>query len=79
MNKYTVLLLRPDYMTDNFGQDTYQAWVEAPDPIRAKAFAQQQAFEADRAREDLPALENLEDYFVLAVYAGHIEDLNSGD
>lgn len=40
--KYTVLLLYPDYATDNFGQDTYMTCVEAESVASAQVLAQQE-------------------------------------
>ena len=40
MKKYTVLLLRPDYVADGFGTDTYMAQVEA-DSVEASVLAAQ--------------------------------------
>lgn len=66
---YTVLLLRPDYMTDNYGQDTYQAWVLAADVATATRAAQEGANASDAAGAE--ELGSPEDYFALAVYEGH--------
>lgn len=66
---YTVLLLRPDYMTDNYGQDTYQSWVLAVDVAAAIRAAQEGANASDAA--GVEELGSPEDYFVLAVYEGH--------
>ena len=66
---YTVLLLRPDYMTDNYGQDTFQTWVLAPDVAAAIRAAQEGANAADAA--GVEELGSPEDYFALAVYEGH--------
>jgi len=41
MNRYTVLLLRPDYVADGFGEDTYLAHVRAETPKAAITLAQQ--------------------------------------
>ena len=40
MNRYTVLLLLPDFVADTYGIDTYTAHVVAHDPCRAVRVAQ---------------------------------------
>lgn len=47
MIKYTVVLLYPDYMTGNFGQDVFVAHVEALDTDQAISSAQDKAFDAN--------------------------------
>lgn len=66
--KYTVLLLRPDYIASDYGQDTYLAWVEADDVAEAQVLAQLEAAEADREKEP-------SGYYTLFVAAGHLNDL----
>lgn len=74
--KYTVLLLRPDYMTSDFGQDTYLAHVEADSVAEAQALAQHEAY-----RSDVPPDDDDHDgsaclgYYVLLVVGGHATDL----
>lgn len=67
--KYTVLLLYPDYTTDNFGQDTYMTSVEADSVIDAQASAQMLA--ADGHCENPKP----EDFFVLMVIEGEHQDI----
>lgn len=69
--KYTVLLLRPDYIADAFGQDTYLAHVEAVDPEEAVEVAQREASDADSDK----GFEDLDDYYPLITLIGHHEDL----
>jgi hypothetical protein len=47
MKKYTVLLLRPDYMADDFGTDTYLAQVVADSAKDAVLAAQAGASKTD--------------------------------
>ena len=49
MKKWTVLLLRPDYLAEIFGHDTFRAFVEAETPAEALAelLARQPRPEAD--------------------------------
>ena len=75
---YTVLLLYPDYMTDNFGQDTYLAHVEAGDPESAVVQAQKWAMTANIDPEDMGLVQDFsEDFFPLFVCEGHRDDLYS--
>ena len=62
---YSVLLLYPDHRNDG-GEETYYAWVEAPDPIAAVALAQRQALVANEW-DDLDAA----DFHPLLVIRGH--------
>lgn len=75
MNKYTVLVLRPDYIADDVS--TCQLWVEAPGVMAAENIARREAAELDRLPGE--TFEDIEsyapDYAVLAVHKGHIEDL----
>ena len=66
---YTVLLLRPDYGTNNYGQDTYLDWIEAADPKEAMSQAQRNACVLDG--EDCA-----DDYFVLACFEGTHQDIS---
>lgn len=71
---YSVLLLYPDYLTDNYGQETYLVHVEAGDAESAVVAARADvaiSFEYDWS------VENVEDFYPLLVCAGHVEDLYS--
>lgn len=69
MNRYTVLLLRPDYVANTFGQDTYMTHIEAENIAAAQIAAQEEAVFADRADD----YDNIhpDDYAVLMVVEGH--------
>ena len=69
MKKYTVLLLRPDYVADDFGTDTYLAQVEA-DSVGAAVLAAQ-AEEAEIDDLDLKST----DYHPLITIEGWHDDL----
>ena len=45
---WTVLLLYPDYLTDDYGSDTYLAWVRTVTPEEAVPSAQRRAVAAQR-------------------------------
>lgn len=66
MNKYTVILLRPDYIADTFGYDIYIGHVTASDADNAVLSAQLDVFSADGDIAD----DHL-DYHPLAVFRGH--------
>jgi len=68
--KYTVLLLRPDYVADGFGQDTYLAHVTARSPKGAIASARKQVWKADDI-DDVTS----EDYYPLITLEGCHDDL----
>ena len=72
--KYTVLLLRPDYLAENYGQDTYMDHVEATTPAGAVDEARGRAVSIDYGADVADATP--EDYFALAVFAGHHDDVN---
>ena len=75
--KYTVILLRPDYIAGTFGEDTYMATVEADSVSDAQKLAQMDAFELDIDEEDRGnyADKTSDDYFVIAVIAGDHQDI----
>lgn len=52
MNQFTVLVLRPDYVSDNQGQDLYHAWVDAPNVRAAQQVAKREAVIADTAPDE---------------------------
>ena len=74
MEKFSVLLLYPDYYAASFGQETYYAFVEAESPDRAIALAQQQCF---NGRTE--AIDNLEDLYPLLVTKGYNLDVQRGN
>lgn len=72
---FTVLLLKPDYEADVFGQDTYTALVciDEDDPEKACRAAQLEAM-AQRPADD-SLLEELDDYHPLFMCRGHMTNL----
>lgn len=76
MNDYTVLLLRPDYMADEFGKDTYLAHVMADGAEQARAFGQIEAWDADNKSDNDADPSDHQDYHVLFVALGHHENLS---
>lgn len=72
MKPYTVLLLRPDYIAEPYGQDTYMAHVEAENPVNAIEAAQIEVWKEDHGDD---AGESWTDYNVLLIIEGHHRDL----
>lgn len=70
MTKYSVLLLRPDYATNNFGQDNFYTFVEADTPSDALLAARLEAFKPDNPEPGGTGAE-LDDYAALLVIEGH--------
>ncbi len=78
MKRYTVLLLRPDYIADDYGQDTYLAHVEAFDVLTAQETAQREAYQTDGffdGDDEHDPVSACADYLVLAVFEGHLNDM----
>lgn len=65
---YTVLVLRPDYESQNYGQDTFLSHVDAPTVLEAQRIARQEAADADQC--DAP-----QDYHIQLVVEGHHFDI----
>jgi hypothetical protein len=70
--KFTVLLLRPDHVANNFGQDTWVSHVEADTPGGAVVSAQEIAYWTDHEEGDGGSAD---DYHPLFVVEGHLSDL----
>lgn len=70
MKPYTVLLLYPDYMTADYGQETFLAHVAAPTVKDAQYAAQMDAISMNTMDSD-----KAEDFSVLAVFEGHLNDI----
>lgn len=68
MKPYTVLLLYPESIAEQYGEDTYLAHVEADNWDEAVGLAQGQAC-------DEGELELAPDFLPLLVIAGHHDDL----
>ena len=74
MKKYTVLVLRPDYIASEYGKDTYLAHVEAASVGAAQAQAQVEARDSDQEPDD-DDWNDPTDYHVQCVFEGHLDDL----
>jgi len=74
MKKWTVLLLRPDYIAGTFGHDTYCGHVEAKTPSEALRISQEDACWTDNITKD----EHRDDYYCLSCVEGHHQDYVDG-
>jgi len=69
MNQYTVVLAVPDYIADNFGQDTYIASISnVDDPHEAVRLAKQEA--ATHWEDDGYDVDDPEDFSLLVSFEG---------
>lgn len=76
LKPFTVLLLYPDYVSDNFGHETYLAHVTASGRHAAVLAAQrelQKIFVENDGHDDTPIPES--DFHCLAVFEGHLQDV----
>lgn len=75
MKKFTVILLRPDYLASDdaggFGQDVYAAFTEAGSARAAVEYAQDEVFRADTTDELDPG--SPDDYALVVVLPGHVK------
>jgi hypothetical protein len=81
-HKYTVLLLRPDYIASQYGEDTYLAHVVAASAGLAGEKAQMEAWVTDNGGPDEcddDASGDPDDYNVLFTALGHLDDLSVGE
>lgn len=78
MNKYTVVLLRPDYLCNeiDYGKEIYVALVEANDTTSAIQAAQSEVFAADLADTLEPA--SPDDYALCVMFTGHCNAIRYG-
>lgn len=77
LSKFTVLLLRPDYMADAFGSDTYLTNVDAAGPEEALRLAREAVIKCDH--EDVAEFHEYHDptdYACLLLIAGDHKNLN---
>jgi hypothetical protein len=75
MKLYTVLVARPDYVSDGQLGDLFRAWVGAKTPTIAAQIGQESAWMADN--DDQPIEDNdCLDYRVIAIFEGHLNDVN---
>jgi hypothetical protein len=75
MNKFTVLLLYPDYLASDFGHETYMTSVEAENPTRAITKAQEAVTEAVTAQGGYVDTVRPDDFYCLCAIAGEHNDV----
>ena len=73
MTKFTVVLLRPDYLCEDepYGQDIYVASVVAESAKKAVTMARKEVFKADKKDGMEPKSED--DYALCVAFEGHPE------
>lgn len=80
--RFSVLLLRPDYVAEQYGTDTYLAHVTAQSVDDAIEAARREVVEVDSPTEAgqaaWPYTVSPNDYHVLLVAKGFINDLSTG-
>lgn len=76
MQKYTAVLLRPDYLAEQYGIDTYVATVEADSMKGAVEKAQEEVFQADSA--DGMHCGSADDYALVLLFHDHITPILYG-
>lgn len=68
---WTVLLLYPDYMTDDYGEDIYVDWARTPTAEEAVPVVQRKAVDAQRDLSAEASVDMDEDDFrMIAVWPG---------
>ena len=75
---YTVILIYPDHIASNYGEEFFTAHVVAGTPQRAVRRARQKALAANELSSD-PKSENYcnpKDFAVVAVFPGHHDNVN---
>jgi hypothetical protein len=68
---WTVLLLYPDYLTDDYGADMYVAWARTTTPVEAVPLVQRRAAQAQRDLSKGTSIDiDPDDFKMIAVWAG---------
>lgn len=67
--KYTVVLIRPDYLADDYGKDIYVASVDAATPVAALKAAQTEVYKADK--RDGRKASSADDYALTVMFEEH--------
>lgn len=65
LQEFLVILLYPDYLTDDFGQETYRTKIRATTPEEAITGARALAISANTEKDEDPYIDP-EDFFVIA-------------
>lgn len=77
MKPFTVLLVYPDFLSENYGKETYLAHVDASDPEDAIHRAQLQACAANAVPDDPDYYIEPDSFYVTAIFNGHLQDLKT--
>jgi len=64
---WTVILLYPDYMTDDYGADIYVDWARTASPEKATAIVKRKAANAQNQDDGIV---NADDFRMIAVWQG---------
>lgn len=78
MNTYTVMLLYPDYVSDQFGHEHFTECVEAETVSEAVKKVRESACEANTHQGDCH-INDPTDFAVTAVMLGKVEFVDTGD
>ena len=81
MKKYTVILIYPDHVAENYGEEFYTAYVEAKTPKQALAEARAKAL-TDNSLSSDPESDNFcdaADFACVAMFEGHHDVINPED
>jgi len=73
--KYTVLTIVPEYLAENYGEDTYLAYVEAENVEQAQQVAQTEAMSALSGEDGIDDCVGT-DFLVCFVCEGHMADIH---
>lgn len=74
MSKYTVLMIVPDYIANNYGEETYMTYVQAESVEEAQKEAQIQAQIV--MVEDIDDSDDPKDFLVCFVCEGFVKDIH---
>lgn len=74
---YTVILLFPDYLADNYGEETFLTTVRATNVLEAQMRAQEEAWAPYRAEygDGEDGAVDLDDFMVIATIRGAHADI----
>lgn len=76
-NEFTAVLLKPDYAANNYGEDVHVVHVTANTVVSAQINARKQAFNLDNPDGAVEAFGVPDDYIILALFPGHVENLKN--
>lgn len=71
--KYTVVLLYPEYMTDNYGVDTFMTHVEAQFPADAIVLAREEVANIVNPSDDDPIVDTADLYCIACIEGEHYD------